>query len=183
MASARSVTVRGFTSELAPPETPFTRPGRDERGYRFLYMSARQSGRWTLLLDPARGAPILEDAERLIPHGRTQIWVFEKRYAAPPPPANVVAMATAPRDLVRDPRRGTLPRGWPTLAYPDDLDRRDWPGRLFVTLRQPRAPTRNPDVLGYHTSEDAATQMADEYRAKTGRRTVVGLLRADIGWY
>jgi len=67
-----------------------------------------------------------------------------------------------------------------TEAY-NAILRPDWPGRLFVVLKEPYPfGTIKKDALSYHSDRLAAISDADIYTLQTNRRAVVGLMRADI---
>ncbi len=162
------VYITHLTGLLNPSETPFEKAGRDKRHPWFIYMTNRQTHRFSPLFDASDAKTVMDQAFEFIPMGYTQLWLFEKRFAA-------------------HPKGPLLPKErTPTYnyeaSYPASLERLDWVGRLFVVLRQPR---RTPihDVVSYHTREPSAIQAAERYTRDQGRQAVVGLMQADHFWH
>jgi|GEM_PF-2842874 hypothetical protein len=68
--------------------------------------------------------------------------------------------------------------------YPKNIDRRDWPGRLYAILREPIAVKYpNGDVIGYRIRDETAVRRADQYTEIYSRRAVVGLMVWDTAWH
>ncbi|NOY45954.1 MAG: hypothetical protein GXP50_10975 [Deltaproteobacteria bacterium] len=160
-----------FPLSVRPWRTPFGTPGEPSDPVWFLYLTNREQ-RFTGLFPPSEGWK--EAAERCFPPGYTQLWLLEKRIAFHPRPGS----------KRRAPRRSPLLPD-PPVPYPssEELPRERWPNRLFVVLREPYPKGAHHDVVGAWASEEAAREAAERYTRDHNRRSVVGLLLADLGWH
>lgn len=166
--SLAAVYIDPAISSISPPETPFQRYGRCTQARWFIYMTNRSKGRWSCLMTEA---DTRKRFEAYLHMGYTQLWLLHKIYTSGP-----ASGESAPDENGR--RRTFHP------SPPGHLDRRDWPGRLFVILREPIAvafPTG--DVIGYRVREETAVRRAQKYTETYGRRAVVGLMARDVAWH
>lgn len=165
--SWRASGIEGFEAEVRPRRTPFARLRPADRGLLFVYMTNR-AVRWSYLL---RGEPaaILDQAQRLIPIGYSQLWLFEAIHGSGRPPGG--APSRAP-ELLRQ-----------RAAPPTTLARADWERRLYVVLCEPRGSQPTSDVVSYHLEREEAITASQLYTGARRRRSVVGLMLADAYWH
>jgi len=71
----------------------------------------------------------------------------------------------------------------PKVYYPGAMEERRKKEDLFYVFREPVSRECPHDVIGAMFSEKRAINMADRYAKNYGRRAVVGLLLADVGWH
>ena len=154
--------IDGFSCEVVPKQHPGEKTGLCKEGYRFIYMTG--SGAWTRLLEPGSLDTLIGEAERKIPMGYNQLWVFEKKFCATP------ALGDArPGHRFNEARR----------EYPRELGRHLWPGQLYVVLQDPEWAQQGPIALTYHTKLGEAIVYAQLQANQLKVRTLVGLMRAD----
>jgi hypothetical protein len=158
--------IDGFSCEVVPRQKPGEKTGLCADGHRFIYRTG--SGAWTYLLEPGTLPPLIEEAERRIPVGYSQLWVFEKKFCAAP------TREVAKRGLRFDETR---------REYPRELERHLWPGKLHVVLQDPEGARSGPGTLTYHTELDEALAYAQAQANRLKIRTIVGLLLADVTWH
>ena len=160
---------RNFLSNTLPIRTPFSRSGIKDRGHYFIYMT--NSRKWTLLLDRHKFEEIGDEAQKLIPMGYNQLWLFKKIYSTK-----------------RFPKKQSVGKSIADYSfhnnYPSDLERKYWPNRLYVVLREPYTfSTIDGDVLSYCIKESDAIHEANIYTLQKNRRSVVGLMVWDLQWH
>ena len=155
-------------TSISPVETPFDTTGHCENDRWFIYMTNRFEGRWSYLMAED---DIRKDFREFIPMGYSQLWLLKKIYASELPVGT-----SAPDEKGR--RRTFNP------PYPKNLERNDWPGRLYVIFRDPVAVKYpHADVIGYRVNKKTAIRRADRYALNYQRRAVVGLMVLDTAWH
>jgi len=163
-----SVYIDAAITSISPPETPFDQTGKCTDDRWFIYMTNRSTGRWSYLIAEA---DTRKDFREFIQMGYTQLWLFKKIYASELPVGS-----SAPDEKGRN--RTFNP------SYPKNLERNDWPGRLYVIFREPIA-VKYPhgDVIGYRINKETAIRRADQYASNYQRRAIVGLMALDTAWH
>lgn len=153
-----------FLTTLSPKQTPFSTMGVSEAGYRFYYLTNRRYARWSYLMTGSL-TTLIDEAYDVIPMGYNQLWIFE-------------------RILTVKPQRRQIPDEALILppAYPKRINRAEWPGRLYVVLKEPTTEQNN-DVLAYHLKLFEAIEWAQQFSLQTSKKTVVGLMLADMYWH
>lgn len=162
---------RELPSMLMPVRTPFTRPGRNDAGQIFVYVT-NKAKRWSVLLDKARMEGLYEEARQYIPRGISQFWLLEKRYSTHKLGVrSIQPRARSTARVGRGPSQG-------------ELTYQATSGRTLVVLREPEpTPTRQSDIVSYHFAETEAIAAAETYTRRHHRRTVVGVLLWDEAWW
>lgn len=160
---------RNFRSNAIPNRTPFSKSGIEDRGHYFIYMT--NSRKWSLLLDSQRFGEIENEVQKKILMGYNQLWLFMKIFSTKRLPK---------RQLVD----GSIVDYTFNREYPSALQRKHWPYRLYVVLREPYTfGTLDGDILTYCTAESDAINAANIYTLQKNRRAVVGLLIWDLQWH
>lgn len=157
MTSPNPMYLPAFSTCLQPLQTPFEQLGQGQGT--FIYLTARYQ-RWSYLM---QGTPPTDELYDTIEMGRTDLWILEKRFAAAPEPG-LMGFAT-----------------WLDKAQRLELPQAEWPGKVFVLLREPGTDGTR-DVVNPHLDENAACNEAQAYANVTGRRALVGLLWSSLFW-
>lgn len=161
---------RGFSSNVIPLRTPFTRPGRHDAGHLFIYVTNKRR-RWTLLLDKTQQQDIYEEARLNIPGGISQLWLVEKRYSTSKPRS---------RALGTRERRATSPSH---SEFPVQSSRHTQSEHILVVLKEPFPSDKlQGDIVSYHLQETDAIRAAEAYTRRYNHRAIVGLLLWDTIW-
>jgi hypothetical protein len=154
------------TCVAEPLRSPFSRSGEADAGLYFFYVTNRRQ--WSVMLDATDPGATIGAADRLVPAGYAQLWVFEKVYST-----------LRARQKLASPG-GAGSHVFSTEAY-QAIPRLEWPGRLYVVFREPYPfHSARQDVLSYRSDREAAVDDARACTLETNRRAVVGLMRADI---
>lgn len=166
-----NVYITGFSAEIQPRQTPVVQAGLCPERYWFVYLTNRRWDRWSYLLQSGLNANFMTEATAKIPIGYTQLWVFEKRFAAHPPDGE-----SLPKE-----RSGHVTL---QVQNPDKIERLQYQDRAFFVLREPLTPPAPyHDTISLHLAEVDAIAAAERYAKGEGRRAVVALLRQDIYWH
>jgi hypothetical protein len=180
MGTTGSKYYEGWSTELKPRRTPFSQaPIKNPHFFKIRKLS--------YLLDPKREQESIDEAFEKIPMGYAQLFYYvyqgafyRKKCSTK---SSFVELANHVYPRVNIEYESLQPPE--ILDYPyTKLNRRKWAGKVYFILReQPTPKTQKSNYLISTASKDEAIEWAVRITAKTGGRTVVGLLTGDIQWH